>query len=294
MLGGGIAGIAATNTLAKRGYQVTLCEAKPSLGGKLGSWEEEIAPGQKEWVSHGFHAFFRHYYNFNAFMDALGCRTQFRRISDYRVLRQNGGAVSFGELESTPVLNLMALRDVGMYRYAQVTRSPTRHLMTIFLEYDREDTFQKLDGMSFAEFARRAEVPPQLMIAFNTFSRAFFADEDKISMAEMLKSFHSYYLGHDAGLLYDYPTADYEGTLLKPIRAHFAALGVSLKLGTPVKQLTRDGTGFQVNGERFESVVVATDVVGASAILGAAPGFEKIHAQFTKLNPGQRYAGNRR
>lgn len=290
VLGGGLAGIAATNTLAQRGYQVTVFESKPYLGGKLGSWQEELAPGVKEWVSHGFHAFFRHYYNFNAFMDALGCRKHWKRISDYRVLRQNGGEVSFGELESTPVLNLLALRDVGMYRYAEVTRAPTRYLMTIFLEYDRDETFRRLDSMSFAEFAKRAEVPPQLMIAFNTFSRAFFADEDKMSMAEILKSFHSYYLGHDAGLLYDYPTSDYEASLLTPIRNHFASLGVTLKLGTPVTKLEREDTGFKVNGERFESVVLATDVVGANAILGNAPGFESLHARFSKLKPGQRYA----
>lgn len=289
VLGGGLAGIAATNTLAARGYSVTILESKPYLGGKLGSWQVEF-PGSTEWVSHGFHAFFRHYYNFNRFMDSLGLRKNFKGISDYRVLRQNGGEVSFGDLESTPVLNLMALRNVGMYRYAEVTRAPTRHLMTIFLEYDPV-TNARLDNMSFAEFARLAEVPPQLMIAFNTFSRAFFADEALLSMAEMLKSFHAYYLGHDGGLIYDHPTKDYEATLLKPIREHFATLNVQLRLSTPVTSLAKaDGGGFVVNGEKFDKVVLATDVVGANAILGSAAGFEPLHAQFTKLRPGQRYS----
>lgn len=290
VLGGGLAGIAAASTLGARGYAVTLFESKDHLGGKLGSWEIELKPGEREWVSHGFHAFFRHYYNLNRFLDALGCRKTFKAISDYRVLRQNGGQVSFGELESTPVLNLMALRDVGMYRYAEVTRSPTRHLMTIFLEYDPDTTYRLLDNMSFAEFARRAAVPPHLMIAFNTFSRAFFADESLLSMAEMLKSFHVYYLGHDGGLIYDHPTQDYEATLLKPIRAHLASLDVQLKLSTPVEALGRAGAGFTVNGSPFDNVVLATDVVGARSILGAAPGFEALHAQFSKLKPGQRYS----
>jgi isorenieratene synthase len=289
VIGGGLAGIAAASTLGARGYAVTILESKPYLGGKLGSWQVELKAGSPEWVSHGFHAFFRHYYNFNRFMDSLGLRKNFRGISDYRVLRQNGGEVSFGDLESTPVLNLMALRDVGMYRYAEVTRAPTRHLMTIFLEYDPA-TNARLDSMSFAEFARRAEVPPQLMIAFNTFSRAFFADEGLLSMAQMLKSFHAYYLGHDGGLLYDFPTQDYEATLLKPIRAHLAGLKVDLRLSSPVTKLERADGGFVVNGERFEKVVLATDVVGANAILGAAPGFEGLHEKFSKLKPGQRYS----
>ncbi len=289
VLGGGLAGIAAATTLAARGYAVTILESKSYLGGKLGSWQVELKPGSTEWVSHGFHAFFRHYYNFNRFMDRLGLRKNFRAISDYRVLRQNGGEISFGELESTPLLNLMALRDVGMYRYAEVTRSPTRHLMTLFLEYDPL-TNGRLDTMSFAEFAKRAEVPLALMIAFNTFSRAFFADEALLSMAEMLKSFHAYYLGHDGGLIYDHPTKDYEATLLGPIRAHLAELKVDLRLQTPVTTLERAEGGFVVNDERFDKVVLATDVVGARSILGAAPGFELLHAKFSKLQPGQRYA----
>ncbi len=292
VLGGGLAGIAAASTLAARGYAVTILESKHYLGGKLGSWEVELKPGTREWVSHGFHAFFRHYYNFNGFMDRLGLRKNFKGISDYRVLRQNGAEISFGDLESTPMLNLMALRNVGMYRYAEVTKSPTRHLMTIFLEYDPK-TNARLDNMSFAEFARRAEVPSQLMIAFNTFSRAFFADEAVLSMAEMLKSFHVYYLGHDGGLLYDHPTKDYEATLLKPIRAHLASMNVDLRLATPVTTLARDGNGFAVNGESFEKVVLATDVVGARSILGEAVGFESLHAQFSKLKPGQRYSVSR-
>ncbi len=289
VLGGGLAGIAAASTLAARGYAVTILESKSYLGGKLGSWQVELEPGKSEWVSHGFHAFFRHYYNLNRFLDGLGLRKNFRGISDYRVLKQNGTEISFGELENTPMLNLMALRNVGMYRYAEVTRAPTRHLMTLFLEYE-PTTNARLDNMSFAEFARLAEVPPDLMIAFNTFSRAFFADEALLSMAEMLKSFHVYYLGHDGGLLYDHPTKDYEATLLKPIRSHLASLKVELRLQTPVTTISRVEKGFLVNAERFEKVVLATDVVGARNILGSAPGFESLHAQFSKLRPGQRYS----
>ena len=111
-----------------------------------------------------------------------------------------------------------------------------------------------------------------------------------LSMAEMLKSFHVYYLGHDGGLIYDFPTRDYEATLLQPIRAHFASMGVQLRLNTPVTKLEREGTGFKVNGEQFDKVILATDVVGANAILGRAPGFEPLHAQFSKLKPGQRYS----
>ncbi len=290
VIGGGLAGIATASTLGPRGYGVMLFEANSYLGGKIGSWPVELAPGKKEWVSHGFHAFFRHYYNLDRFLLALGVRQKFKPIGDYRILLPGGEEVSFGELENTPVLNLLSLAKQGVYRFREVMAAPTRDLMGIFLEYDPVTTFARLDQMSFAEFDRRARLPKRLKLAFNTFSRAFFAHEEQLSMAELVKGFHSYYLGHDGGLVYDHPTQDYEASLLAPIRAHFAANGVSLRLSTPVSSLTRAGENFIVNGERFDAVVVASDVVGTRKVLSEARGLEGLDARLLQLQPGQRYA----
>jgi carotenoid phi-ring synthase / carotenoid chi-ring synthase len=290
VIGGGLAGIAAASTLGTRGYSVTLFEAQSYLGGKLGSWPVELSPGKTEWVSHGYHAFFRHYYNLNRFLLALGIRQKFKPISDYRILLPGGDEITFGELENTPVLNLLALADQGVYRMGEVMAAPTRDLMGVFLEYDPVTTFAQLDRMSFAEFDRKAKLPPRLKMAFNTFSRAFFADEALLSMAELVKGFHSYYLGHDGGLVYDHPVEDYEASLLKPIRAHLAQHQVKLNLSTPVTALERDASGFQVNGERFDQVVLATDVVGTRAVLSSARGLEGLDPRLLALKPGQRYA----
>lgn len=290
VIGGGLAGIAAASTLGPRGYAVTLFEANSYLGGKLGSWPVELAPGKTEWVSHGFHAFFRHYYNLDRFLLSLGARQKFKPIGDYRILLPGGGEVSFGELENTPVLNLLSLAKQGVYRFGEVMAAPTRDLMGVFLEYDPATTYARLDQLSFAEFDRRARLPKQLKLAFNTFSRAFFADEERLSMAELVKGFHSYYLGHDGGLVYDHPAQDYEASLLSPIRAHFAAHSVALKLSTKVSSLQRDAQGFQVNGERFDGVVLAADVVGTKQILSAGQGLEGLDQRLLELRPGQRYA----
>ena len=42
---------------------VTLLERNPYLGGKLAGWREPASDGTPVDVEHGFHAFFRHYYN---------------------------------------------------------------------------------------------------------------------------------------------------------------------------------------------------------------------------------------
>ena len=290
VIGGGLAGIAAASTLGARGYQVTLFEANPYLGGKLGSWPVQLTPGTTTWVSHGFHAFFRHYYNFNRFLQRLGIHQQFRAISDYTILQADGGEVAFGDLDKTPGLNLLSMAKHGLYRLSEVLRAPARDLMGVFLEYDARVPAVALDQLSFAEFTQLAQLPPRLKLAFNTFSRAFFADETKLSMAELVKAFHFYYLSHDGGLLYDYPTEDYEKSLLAPIRAHLASLGVALHLGTPVTELARSSAGFVVNGAAFHGVVLAADVVGVKHIVDKAVGLEELDPRLERLRPGQRYA----
>lgn len=289
VLGGGLAGIAAAATLGERGYQVTLYEKRAQLGGKLTSFPVRVGD-EEVWISHGFHAFFRHYYNLNHFLDRLGLRRSFRAIDDYVILTPHGEALAFGALEPTPVLNLLAMAQKGFFRWDQILFGPAKDHLGIFLEYDPERTFKELDHLSFADFAQVAALPPRLKLAFNTFSRAFFADEDKMSLAELVKCFHFYYLGHDGGLLYDFPTKDFEAALWTPIRRHLQGHGVELRLGRAVGKLGKTNEGFIVDGERFDQVVLATDVVGARAILESAPGLSGLSDDFRQLRPGQRYA----
>ena len=68
VVGGGIAGVSAAVVLAERGVAVTLLEAAPTLGGRLGAWPHTLPDGTDQVVEHGFHAFFRHYYTWRAIL----------------------------------------------------------------------------------------------------------------------------------------------------------------------------------------------------------------------------------
>lgn len=296
IIGGGVAGLTAATTLAARGLRVVVFEAKGHVGGKLGSWPVEWTTGpdgarETVWASHGFHAFFRHYFNLNRWLDSLGGRRTFRAIDDYAIIAQDGDVVRFGRLETTPILNLFAMSRAGIYKLTDSLHAPQRDVMGVLLEYDGPKTFRDYDHLSFADFDRFAQLPPRLRLAFGTFSRAFFADDDKISLAELVKSFHFYYLSHDHGLLYDYPTRDYEPTILAPARARITDAGGEVRTSTPVESLAREDRGFTVNGERFDDVIVATDVVGARRVITGATGLpDALRARFDALRPGQRYA----
>jgi isorenieratene synthase len=291
IVGAGVAGLTAAVTLARRGFSVTLFEAQSYLGGKLGSFPVELAPGKAVWVSHGFHAFFPHYHNLNRFLDSLGVRRGWKSIGDYVIIGRDREIIRFGDIETTPALNLLGLSRAGVYPLSDALKAPGRDLYGLFLEYEHDRTFEALDHLSFRRFDEVAQVPPRLKLAFDTFARAFFAEDDKLSLAELLKSFHFYYLSHDGGLIYDYPDRDYEPSVLAPLRAELERHGATIHLSTPVKSLAVSEGGFAVNGERFDKVIVSTDVVGANAILTRAEGVpEPLRARFAKLGPGQRYA----
>ncbi|MBI4952483.1 MAG: FAD-dependent oxidoreductase [Myxococcales bacterium] len=297
VVGGGLAGIGAAAALCERGVEVVVFEGSRELGGKIAPMRIPGPDGRPIEAEHGFHAFFDHYYNLNRFLDRAGVRRHFARIDDYLILSEDGRRWSFRGLEPTPILNLAALRRRGLFRLRDILFTRARDEMGAFLEYDRDATFAALDQTSFRDFAARAELPPALRLVFATFARAFFADEARLSMAELVKSFHFYFLSHDGGLLYAYPTGDYRRTVTDPIARYLAERGTRIELGAPVDRIGHDGRHFTVRGERFDDVVLATTSVGARAIALASDDLARrapdLVAGLAALRPSQRYAVHR-
>ncbi|MEO0602848.1 MAG: FAD-dependent oxidoreductase, partial [Myxococcota bacterium] len=213
VVGGGLGGVGAATTLAERGADVVIFEKNPYFGGKIAAWEDVTSDGSTQKVAHGFHAFFRNYYNLNDFLRRIGIHQQFTSLDDYQVLSAEGELHSYKDIDTAPVLNLVSLGDHGVFDWSDILFSQAIHEMDRFLLYDEETTFEQLDHVPFDRFAERAELPKSLMLSFNSFSRAFFADPDRLSTAELIRSFHFYYLSQDAGLIYDLP-ADWFGDAL--------------------------------------------------------------------------------
>ena len=117
---------------------------------------------------------------------------------------------------------------------------PAVDRMGEFIKYDENKTFGAWDGVSFAQFAEEAKLPPALRLVFNTFARAFFAPAEKLSSAELMKSFHFFYLSHDHGLLYDYFITDYERAFVQPVSDYLTERQVRLKLDHAITHTTRD------------------------------------------------------
>lgn len=294
VIGAGLAGISATSLLAERGFDVTLFERNSYIGGKVGSWDVTFADGYATKVDHGFHAFFRHYYNLRAFMEKIGAHQRFKTIDDYLVLASDGTKYSFKNVETTPVLNILSLGKNKFFRFRDVMLNRPSWRMGEFLEYDEARTFAKYDGMTFAEFASEVKLPSPLRLTFNTFARAFFAPAEKLSTAELMKSFHFFYLSHDHGLLYDYFDTDYHEALLEPIFRHLTRHRVSMRLNQPVKEFRRENKLFMVGSEAFDYLILASDVTGTKSICRNSPWIESESAetwsQLTSLQASSGYA----
>ncbi|HUC96895.1 MAG TPA: FAD-dependent oxidoreductase [Candidatus Polarisedimenticolaceae bacterium] len=294
VVGGGLAGIGAASLLAERGFEVTLFERNHYLGGKVGCWDVSFEDGNTTKVDHGFHAFFRHYYNLRSFMEKIGAAERLKTIDDYLVLAKDGRHFSFKNVETTPVLNILSLGRNKFFKFRDVLLNPPSWRMGEFLEYDQAKTFAKYDSSSFAEFAREASLPQSLQLIFNTFARAFFAPADELSAAELMKSFHFFYLSHNHGLLYDYFDTDYQEALIQPATRYLNQHRVLIKLNKSVEETGRDNDTFIVESESFDYLILSTDVVGTKKICASSPWIrtssEKTYSELVSLKASGGYA----
>ncbi len=295
VIGAGLAGVSAAVALAERGVEVVVFEREPYLGGKLGAWEHRFEDGSTAPMEHGFHAFFGNYYNLNRFLRRLGIEQKFVHAKDYLILLRDGASMSFKDLHRVPGLNLLHLATRGFFSWRElVINNPGVDRLNDLLNYEPKSTFQRLDNESYAAFADAAGLPAAMRLIFKSFTRVFFAEPHQMSMAELAKSFHGFFLSHDHGLVFRHPTDDHGRQIWGPVRQHLDGLGVHLRLGKAAGQLARKGGRWRVGREAFDEVVLATDVRGALRVLEDTDGLGDACAQLTqnlrKIQPANRYA----
>lgn len=291
VIGGGLAGISAASNLAERGFAVTLLEKDHFLGGKVGAWTFE-SHGETLQVEHGFHAFFRQYYNLRAFMQRIGAYKNLIPIDDYLILLADGNRMGFKGLEPTPGLNVLHLRSRGVFNWLTFV-NPFSIPFLQLLRYDRDKTFARYDNEDFEHFARRTWMPKRMRLVFNTFARAFFSEPEKMSMAELMRGFHFYFLSNEDGLVYDVLNDDFQASFIAYCGAHMRQHGVDIQLNTPATSLERTEQGFVINGEQYDYVVLCTDVKHIQPLVQKSPSlqqYSRFYQSIKGLKPSDRYA----
>lgn len=278
VIGGGIAGIASASTLAEKGFEVHLFEKAHFLGGKVGSWEFESA-GETLRTEHGFHAFFRQYFNLLEFLKQIGADKHLIPIDDYVLLYEDNQKQGFKNVETTPGLNVLDLKKYGVFNWLTLI-SPFSMPFLALLRFDFKKTFKKFDKENFAQYAKRTFMPKKMQLVFNSFARAFFAEPENMSMAELIKGFHFYFLSNDKGLIYDVLDQDFQSSFIDYCIRYMEKHQVKIHLNQGVEELVYTENSFQVNGETFDYCILCTDVNATKNIIARSKGME----QFTTLN----------
>lgn len=274
VIGGGIAGLAAATGLAERGVEVTVFERESYLGGRAGGWPERLPDGTGVTMSRGFHAFFRQYYNLRALLTRTDPGLdRLVAVPDYPLVDPHGRTDTFAGLPLTPPLNALAfaLRSPTFRARDLVRLDGRRALPLATVRVPR--VYEQLDHLDAASFLSAINFPAAARhLAFEVFSRSFFADPSELSAAELATMFHLYFLGSSEGLLFDVPAEPFPQALWNPLGDHLSGRGVDLRLGTAVREVVREDDGFFVDGTRFDAAVLACDVAGLRRIVATSPG----------------------
>ena len=279
VVGAGIAGLAAATGLAERGIAVDVVEREKYLGGRVGGWTDQV-DGAALPMNRGFHAFFRQYYNLRTLLRRIDpTLSMLTAVEDYPLIDGAGRRDTFRGLPLTPPWNALvfALRS-PTFRITDLVKIDARaaaplaavSLPEIFDRLDHVDAETFLKSINFPEAARH--------LAFEVFSRSFFASPTDLSAAELATMFHIYFLGSSEGLVFDVANSNFDTALWNPLREYLTGLGVRFHQGVSVSSI-RDGDGrtFQVQtdaGETLDTdaVVLATDIAGLQRIVEASPG----------------------
>ncbi|MFJ3159997.1 FAD-dependent oxidoreductase [Streptomyces kanasensis] len=279
VVGGGIAGLAAATALAERGVRVTLYEGEDTLGGRVRGWRTRLADGSEVTMSRGFHAFFRQYYNLRGLLRRTDPGlSRLVGLPDYPLRHARGVTDGFARVPRTPPWSAIGFAALSpTFGARDLTALDARAALPLF-DVRVPEVYERFDGVGATELLRRIRFPEAARhLAFEVFSRSFFADPRELSAAELMVMFHIYFLGSSEGLLFDVPDEPYPRALWDPLGRYLEGLGAEVRTGAPVHAVRAvDGGGFVVEGagtaDRHEAVVLALDGGGLRRLVAASPG----------------------
>lgn len=304
--GGGIAGVSAAVVLAERGFPVVVCETASRLGGRLGAHPHTLPDGTVQWVDHGFHGFFRQYYNWRRILRRVstgptGSGPLLHPLGSYPVISARWPDEEFDRLPPAPPLSVLAL----------TLRSPSLRLRELMradhdvglalLGFDAGPTYAHLDQLSAEQFLTALRLPERARVMlFNVFAHSFFNDAATMSAADLVAMFHFYFLANPEGLGMDAPHADYQSAIWGPLGRYLQQRKAQIRTSTTVTAIDRDPGGswcLRIAGGgtlSADEVVLATDAGSAARILGASPdvasGDERLAAVAAQPRTGPPYA----
>jgi isorenieratene synthase len=279
VVGGGIAGLTAATALAERGVRVTLYEREAQLGGRLAGWPTLLADGTPVTMSRGFHAFFRQYYNLRALLRRTDpALARLTSLPDYPLRHGSGRQDSFRHVPRTPPLSALGFVALSESFSLHDLARMNAHAALPLLDVRVPEVYERLDQVSAYDFLEAIRFPAAARhLAFEVFSRSFFADPRGLSAAEMALMFHIYFLGSAEGLLFDVPREPFPQALWNPLAGRLRRLGARVRTRTAVEVVSvLPAGGFTVAAtggeEPYDAVVLALDPAALRSLVALSGG----------------------
>jgi carotenoid phi-ring synthase / carotenoid chi-ring synthase len=186
------------------------------------------------------------------------------------------------------------MKKIGIYSLLDIIKNPKFSRLISLLNYNKANTYKKFDHISFKEFADDVNLPHQMKLMFTTFSRAFFSEPHMISMAELIKSFHFYFLSNNHGLIYDVLNDDFEKTLWRPAEQFLIKYRAKIKLNSPVNSIEKNANKFLINNQDYDYLIIASDIKGTKKIINNSQyiksNYPDFYSQINQQKQSQRYA----
>ena len=288
IVGAGLAGMATAIDLVDAGVEVEIFEARPFVGGKVGSWVDKDG----NHVEMGLHVFFGCYYNLFGLMAKVGALDNLRLKQHTHTFINEGGRVGeldFRFLTGAPFNGLKAFFTTSQLsavdKAANSLALGTSPIVRALLDPEGAmKTIRDLDGISFADWFRsHGGNNGSLRKMWDPIAYALgFIDTENISARCMLTIFQFFATKTEASVLRMLEGSPSE-YLHKPIVDYLEARGAKIHTRHRVKEILYEDdadstqvTGLVIgNGEtettvRADAYVCACDVPGIKKVIPSA------------------------
>jgi zeta-carotene desaturase len=285
IVGAGLAGMVTAVDLVDAGHEVEIFEARPFVGGKVGSWID--ADGNH--IEMGLHVFFNNYANLFALMQRIGATDIFlpkEHVHNFINAGGDIGKLDFRFFLGAPFHGLKAFFTTGQLTIVDKLRNAlalgTSPIVPGLLSYETAmKMIRDLDRVSFADWFRsHGGNNHSLRRMWDPIALALgFIDTENISARCMLTIFMMFASKTEASklnMLVGSP-AEY---LSKPIVDYLEARGTKIHTRRQLREIKYTGegdniqiTGFNIaNGDTVETItadayVCACDVPGIHRIV---------------------------
>ncbi|MEM9535043.1 MAG: FAD-dependent oxidoreductase [Cyanobacteria bacterium P01_A01_bin.3] len=243
VIGGGLAGLASAYELSQRGFEVTLLEKAPQLGGKIASWDIQVGEESMR-MEHGFHGFFPQYYNLKSIERELSIRENFVSLESYAVVYKDRYKPEvFKPSHSAFPWNVV---DLGVssrnsLRWGINLAKPAH--WKVFREivgFQPVKSYERLDDLSVAEWVKE-DFPRGLYdLYFLPFAKSSLNSPDRLSAGELMQFFHFYFFGNPEGLAFEGSHQDMGRSLVEPIADTIRANGGRILTEATVSEVQWD------------------------------------------------------